>query len=448
MLGLRLPAKPEVQRTVRLTYGFQFFFGLLLWVPIFYQYQKLAGLSDGEIFGIQSIYYIVFCLLEIPTGLLADRFDYRTSLAAGAGVLVAANLVPVVLGSYAGFLLHFVLIALARSLVSGAQSAYLYEYLNASGAGAHYLHVEGVGRAYSLIGKIVFWPVIGLLMTWNLPSPYWLTALNAAVALAFAAKLPPIPGGRRATGKTASLVAGIGGALSALRSSRWLVLLMVQGIAMFTLVRICQVNLFQPILEAKSLPVNWYGAVLAAMTVFEALGAARPHRLRRAIGPVGSVFTLTIVMALCLGATVFAGAFPAVVLLCVFAVATGIAFPVQKQLLNDSIPDSRYRATLLSMESIVDRAVCALVALALGAYLAAGQLSEFLLLTAAVTCAAMAVLAVLLLAVRKHRSDRHVPTLGRRPRIDRSWRVRVPPAGPERRCHGSEVRQAARPATE
>ncbi|RSD22842.1 MFS transporter [Amycolatopsis eburnea] len=406
MLGFRLPAKPAVQRAVRLTYGFQFFFGLLLWVPIFYQYQKLAGLSDGEIFGIQSIYYVVFCLLEIPTGLIADRFDHRTSLTAGAGVLVAANLVPVFLGSYTGFLVHFVLIALARSLVSGAQSAYLYEYLHAHGEGEHYLRVEGVGRAYSLVGKIVYWPVIGLLMTWNLPSPYWLTAINAAVALAFACKLPPIPGGRRGSGKTASLLSGVGGALSTLRSSRWLALLMVQGVAMFTLVRICQVNLFQPILESKSLSVNWYGAVLAAMTLFEALGAARPHRLRRAIGPVGSVFTLTIVMASCLGLLVWAGPFPAVVLLCVFAVATGIAFPVQKQLLNDSIPDSRHRATLLSLESLVDRAVCALVAVALGAYLAAGQLNEFLLLSAGVTCAAMAVLAVLLLAVRKHRSDR------------------------------------------
>lgn len=442
MLGFRLPAKPAVQRAVRLTYGFQFFFGLLLWVPIFYQYQKLVGLSDGEIFGIQSIYYVVFCLLEIPTGLIADRFDYRVSLAAGAGVLVAANLVPVFLGSYTGFLLHFVLIALARSLVSGAQSAYLYEYLHASGAGEHYLRVEGVGRAYSLVGKIVYWPVIGLLMSWNLPSPYWLTAVNAAVALAFALKLPAIPGGRRVTDKTASLVAGVGGALSALRSSRWLVLLMVQGIAMFTLVRICQVNLFQPILESKTLSVNWYGAVLAAMTVFEALGAARPHRLRRAIGPVGTVFTLTVVMALCLGGIVFLGSFPTVVVLCVFAVATGISFPVQKQLLNDSIPDSRYRATLLSMESIVDRAVCALVAVALGAYLAAGQLDEFLLLTAVVTCAVMALLAVLLLAVRKHRSDRRAPAARLHAQAPAPEVPTLPPLAAERRGHGSELRQA------
>ena len=166
--------------------------------------------------------------------------------------------------------------------------------------------------------------------------------------------------------------------------------------------------LFQPILESKSLSVNWFGAVLAAMTIFEALGAARPHRVRRAFGPVGAVFGLTITMALCLGFIVPLGSLGTVVLLCVFAVATGISFPVQKQLLNDSIPDSRYRATLLSMESILDRAVCALVAVALGAYLAGGRLDEFLVLSAVVTCVVMGLLGLLLLAVRRHRSDRRV----------------------------------------
>ncbi|MFD9735425.1 MFS transporter [Umezawaea sp. NPDC059074] len=403
---MALSTNPAVTRAIRLTFGFQFFFGLLLWVPIFYAYQKQLGMSDAEIFGIQSVYYIAFCLLEIPTGMVADRFDYRTSLVSGAGVLVVANLVPVFLGSYTGFLVHFLLIALARSLISGAQSAYLYEFLHAHDAGHLYLKAEGVGRSYSLVGKIVFWPVIGLLMQWNLPSPYWLTALNATVAVVLALKLPPIPDWRPTVGngKTATVLAGVGGAFRALGGSRWLLLLMVQGVAMFTLVRIAQVNLFQPILEGKDLPVTWFGSVLAAMTIFEALGAARPHLLRRRVGAAGSVFLLTIVMALSLGLIVLFGPVVTIALLCLFAVSSGLSFPIQRKLLNDAIPDSRYRATLLSMESILDRAVCAVVAVALGAYLARGDLDEFLVTTAVVTCGLMAALGVLLVVVRRRRS--------------------------------------------
>ncbi|WP_112263495.1 MFS transporter [Lentzea terrae] len=406
MLGLRVPATPEVARAVRLTYGFQFFFGLLLWIPIFYEYQKQLGLSDAEIFGIQSIYYIAFCLMEIPTGMVADRFDYRTSMWLGASVLVVANLVPVLAGNYTGFLIHFLLIALARSLISGAQSAYLYEYLNAHNAGHLYLKVEGVGRSYSLVGKIVCWPVIGLLMQWNMPSPYWLTAINAAIAVVLALKLPPIPGWQRPEGKTSKLLAGVGGAFGSLRTSRWLLLLMVQGIAMFTLVRILQVNLFQPVLESKDVSVSWYGSVLAAMTIFEAIAAARPRWLSRKIGPAKSVFLLTVVMALSIGFIVPSGGVVTIVLLCLFSVTAGMSFPIQKQLLNDAIPDSRYRATLLSMESIMDRAVCAVVAIALGAYLAGGQLNEFLVLSSVVTVILMALLAGLLIAVRTTRRRR------------------------------------------
>ncbi|GGU64528.1 MFS transporter [Lentzea flava] len=393
-------------RAVRLTYGFQFFFGLLLWIPIFYEYQKQLGLSDAEIFGIQSIYYIAFCLMEIPTGMVADRFDYRTSLWLGASVLVVANAVPVLAGNYTGFLVHFLLIALARSLISGAQSAYLYEYLNAHNAGHLYLKVEGVGRSYSLVGKIVYWPVIGLLMQWNMPSPYWLTAINAAIAVVLALRLPPIPGWERPEGKTSKLLAGVGGAFGALRKSRWLLLLMVQGIAMFTLVRILQVNLFQPVLESKSVSVTWYGSVLAAMTIFEAVAAARPHWLSKKIGPAKSVFLLTVVMALSIGFIVPSGGIVTIVLLCLFSVTAGMSFPIQKKLLNDAIPDSRYRATLLSMESIMDRAVCAVVAVALGAYLAGGQLNEFLVLSSVVTVILMALLAGLLIAVRTTRRRR------------------------------------------
>ncbi len=406
MLGLRVPATPDVARAVRLTYGFQFFFGLLLWIPIFYEYQKQLGLSDAEIFGIQSIYYIAFCLMEIPTGMVADRFDYRTSLWLGASVLVGANLVPVFAGDYTGFLVHFLLIALARSLISGAQSAYLYEYLNAHDAGHLYLKVEGVGRSYSLVGKIVYWPVIGLLMQWNMPSPYWLTAINAAIAVVLALRLPPIPGWKRPEGKTSKLLAGVGGAFGSLRTSRWLLLLMVQGIAMFTLVRILQVNLFQPVLESKHVSVTWYGSVLAAMTIFEAVAAARPHWLSKKIGPAKSVFLLTIVMALSIGFIVPSGSVVTIVLLCLFSVTAGMSFPIQKKLLNDAIPDSRYRATLLSMESIMDRAVCAVVAVALGAYLAGGRLDEFLVLSSVVTVILMALLAGLLIAVRTTRRRR------------------------------------------
>lgn len=199
--GLRRPGAAAAtgltdtaRRIIRLNYGFQLLFNLLWWMPVFYAYQKEAGLSDGQIFGIQSIYYVAFCLLEIPTGLIADRIGTRNCLRAGAVVMTAANLAPVFSASYTGFLLHFLAIAAGRSLTSGAASAYLYDGLRAQRCDEHYLRAEGTARALGLAAKVVCWPLVGPLMALAHPAPYVLSAASAAGSLVCAVLLPRLAG--------------------------------------------------------------------------------------------------------------------------------------------------------------------------------------------------------------------------------------------------------------
>lgn len=385
---------------IRLYKGYQLFNGLLLWLPIFYLYQRDIGLTDQEIFGIQAIYYVAFCLLDVPTGVLADRFDYRRFLQLGAITLTAANLIPVFAQNYWGFLGHFLLIALAYSFTSGAGSAYVYEYLHRTGQDDLYKQAEGSARAYSLTGRVVALPAAGVLMQWHFTSPYWLSAAATLIALGIASKLPPLPPGEHHHEKLA-----VKRAVATLKRDHYLVLLMVQGVAIFTLVRILQANLFQPVLDAKHLPVAGFGVLMAVTTLFEALGAARPNLIRRAMSDLRAVFVLTTVMAVCLALLAPAGLVATIACLCVFSLATGLSFPVQRQLVNDAITDPRSRATLLSIESLIDRAVCSLVIFLLGGYLAHGAMNEFLVHAAVGTVLLMVVVALSIRFVRtKERS--------------------------------------------
>jgi MFS family permease len=398
------------RRVTRLYQGFQLCTGLLWWLPIFYVYQRDIGLSDREIFGIQSIYYTAFLLLDIPTGALADRFDYRQFLGGGAAALTLANVLPVVWPGYAGFLVHFLLIAFGNSLISGAGSAYLYEYLHRTGAGPTYRQAEGGGRAYSLVGRVACLPAAGVLMQWYRPAPYLLSAASTAIAVLIALRLPALPDtGPQPPARAAEPVrVAMRRAWRVLCRSRLLVLLMAQGIAIFTLVRICQANLFQPILTAKHLPIAGFGVVMGVTTAFEAAGAARPAWLRRHLGDIRAVFVLTVAMAGCLALVVVSGLAATVAVLCVFSLAAGVSFPIQRQLVNDAITDMRCRATLLSIESLLDRAVCALVIALLGVYLGRGAMNEFLVHVGVATVALMAVLAVAIRQVRRQ-PDRYHP---------------------------------------
>ncbi|ROQ59310.1 putative MFS family arabinose efflux permease [Streptomyces sp. 840.1] len=379
------------RRVIRLNQGFQLLFNLLWWMPVFYAFQKEAGLSDGQIFGIQSIYYVAFCLFEIPTGLIADRIGTRNCLRAGAVVMTAANLAPVFSPSYTGFLVHFLAIAAGRSLTSGAASAYLYDGLRAEKCDEHYLRAEGTARALGLAAKVVCWPLVGPLMALAHTAPYVLSAVSAAGSLVCAVALPRLAAPSRTGGAGKAAAAGrgrrgrggaslrdAGSALRCVASSPWLALVMVQGVAVFTLSRICQVNLFQPILLDHGIGEASHGGVLAAMTVAEAVASARPQWLSRRLTPVAWVSVLSLVLAAGLAGLTLGGPWLVVALLCLFAAATGFAYPVQRKLMNDAVPAHAPRATLLSIESIVDRAVCALAAVAAGAYLSAGHLDALL----------------------------------------------------------------------
>lgn len=404
MTSLRRPSRgpvpaPAARRIIRLNNGFQLLFNLLWWMPVFYAYQRDAGLSDGQIFGIQSIYYIAFCLFEIPTGVVADRIGARNCLRAGAVVMTAANMAPVVAPSYTGFLVHFLAIAAGRSLTSGAASAYLYDGLRAEGADGHYLRAEGTARALGLAAKVVCWPLVGPLMALAPQTPYVLSAASAAGSLGCALALPRLAAqagsdtrARARARRSGTLLRDSGAAWRVLRSSPWLALLMVQGVAVFTLSRICQVNLFQPVLLEHGIGESAHGSVLAAMTVAEAVASARPQWLGRRLPPAMWVSLLSVALAATLAGTAVGGPWAVVGLLCAFAAITGFVYPVQRKLVNDAIPADAPRATLLSVESIVDRGVCAVAAVAAGAYLAAGRLDALLWHSAAVTCVLIPVL--------------------------------------------------------
>lgn len=371
--------------------AFQTLFNLLLWVPIFYEFQRRVGLSDPEIFAIQSVYYVAFCLLEVPTGFLADRISCRTCMILGAVTLTAANLMPVGLPTYVGFMAHFLAIALARSLISGAASAYLYEYLKQRGEGDAYRKIEGDARFWSLAARIVAGAAAAPLMLWSLTLPYWISAVSAGLALVIALAMPAVAPARETPAADAPLKVGYRSAVFvALRSPR-LVLLMLQGVGLFVLSRLLLVNLFQPLLGSRGFAVQAYGPVMGLMMASEAVGSRFAHRIRSVVHDSAAVTLMTLVVSGTLVGIAFGGKAVILVAMAMFSLASGLAFPVQKQLLNDAIPEPRLRATLLSCESIIDRGVCAVAVLPLGGLVARGQFSETLTV-AAIGTAAFAVL--------------------------------------------------------
>lgn len=412
----------KTKKIIFLFNGFQFFFSLLLWVPIFYEYQKRIGLSDSEIFRIQSLYYLIFCLLEIPTGTLADKIGHKTCLIFGSISLIAANLLVPFFPNYNGFLFHFILVACARSFISGAASAYLYQTLSERNELHVYKETEGKARAFGLIGKIFCWGAVGYLMEWHLSLPYWITAIFALFSLFFAMKLPNNKNLPLNLASTEKLVNKDGqlnrsqnnffNIIQVIFKSPYLFLLMLQGIALFVMGRIVQVNLFQPILESKGFQVVSYGMIMALMTAFEALGSFKSEWVKRFLNDQNAIFAFTFILGvsfLLLSINIqgiyFNPKWATLFSLALFSYVIGISYPIQKKLINDAIPAPQMRASLLSVESIIDRGVNSWVATLLGPILLSGHLSYFLQKSAVVAIFSTCLIALLIYFVRKKYED-------------------------------------------
>ena len=410
-----------LRRLVRGYIGFRAFFGLLFWVPIFFVYQERMGLSHAEILFIQSLYQVAFSVLEIPTGWYADRKGHLWALKVGASVLIVANFLPIFAPVFFGFLAHFMLVALARSFVSGAASAYLYDSLQIRGEAGRYGRIEGSARSFELAVKVIGWAGVGAMMEWRLSAPYWMTAAASSVALGLAffmsrgadpkavrvsaTKEADVAADRDTTLAAISPNGPFRRALLELIRQPVLQILMLQSAGLFVLSRIVQVILFQPLLGAKGIPVAAFGAVMAAMTLFEAAGSlpnfdrARGRLGEGRLGRMGLVTGMTLAVAALTGALALLGALGSVAALCLIAFGTGLIFPVQRQLMNDAIVDSGCRATVLSIESIIDRVASAAVTMGIAGLLASGRLAEILVYAA--LFAALASAAPLLLGISR-----------------------------------------------
>jgi len=112
-----------------------------------------------------------------------------------------------------------------------------------------------------------------------------------------------------------------------LRRSPALFLIMLQGVGIFVLERICQVNLFQPILAARGFSVCLVRTVLSVTTIFEALGAARPDWLRKVLHDLPAVTVLTVVIAGSMSLIALTGQIGTFIGLCLFPWRWGWPFP-------------------------------------------------------------------------------------------------------------------------
>ena len=170
------------RRNLNLSYGYGAcaFFGITtLWV-IFLQRQ---GLSLVEIGFCESLFHLTSFLSEVPSGILADRFGYRSVLIASRLMAIGHAAIMLTAHHFGWFLFAFVLQAWAYNLQSGTLAAAQYDTLAANQATQRYPRVTTILNTTIELADTIGVVIAGWLLPHDLIVTYWLYLVASSMAV-------------------------------------------------------------------------------------------------------------------------------------------------------------------------------------------------------------------------------------------------------------------------
>jgi MFS family permease len=101
----------------------------MLVMPIVVLFYKENGLNVTQVFILQSVYSLSIVLLEIPSGYFADVLGRKNTISLGAILGFVGYAIYSVTSGFWGFFIAEVLLGFGQSMISGADSALLYDSL-------------------------------------------------------------------------------------------------------------------------------------------------------------------------------------------------------------------------------------------------------------------------------------------------------------------------------
>jgi len=341
--------RSRIESNIPKNYLFTFLSGTSLSEAIWMLYLAWRGMSLVQIGLIEAVFHGTSLLMEVPTGLIADRFGRRTSRVVGRLVAMVGTLLMLASRSFGGFALAFVFVALSYNLESGAGDALVYDSLIQCGKQDRYARVKGRQEVSWQAAQIVSLVASGVIATFDYPTAYLVNlgiqAASLAVALTFE---EPSIGRGASRERTPGLLRHVVGSFRVLRQNRGILayILFIEGFSIFcTTLRFY----FQNFLKGRGY-VEWQiGLVLALTAVAGMLGAAVTDSLEQRVGKRALVSAAPFAALAAFALIAFSPLeIPGMILR---ALIEGILFVSFSDSINRLIP-SEHRATLLSFEAM------------------------------------------------------------------------------------------------
>lgn len=330
----------------------------MLTMPIVVLFYKDNGLDMSQVFILQAIYSISIVALEIPSGYFADVLGRKNSILAGAILGFLGFFIYSFSYSFIGFVFAEIILGFGQSMISGADSALLYDTLIDNNQEKEYLKHEGGMTSVGNFAEAFAGILGGLLAGLSLRYPYYAQTVITFIGIPAALTLiePNISQVKLGLGWK-DIIETVKYSLIKNHRLRWnIIYSSVVGASTLTMAWFVQ-----PWFIRANLPTSFFGITWTILNLSVGVSAFYAYKFELKLGRVATAAAFTLALAIGFLASGWITGLWGLIFILIFNLARGIATPILKDNINRITP-SNMRATILSVRNFIIRILFAVLA--------------------------------------------------------------------------------------
>ena len=328
-------------------------------MPIIVLFFQEHGLSLTQVMLLQSIYSLSVALFEIPSGYIADIFGRKNSIVFSTMLSFIGYLVFSFYGGFCAFAIAQTLVGIGGSLISGSDSALIYDTLLESGKENTYTKIEGKNYAVGNFSEAIAGILGGLLAVSSIYLPVYVQTgiLFFSIPIAFTLVEPSIHKENKLDKSLKAILEVVKFAIVDNRKLRWLIIYSsAMGVATLSMAWLAQ-----PFFNQVNIPLAYFGFLWAGLNFSAGITSINAHKFSTTKDNKKTLINIALLMTslfvfLGLNITIFG-----IIFIVFIYFLRGIVTPFLRNAININTTSNK-RATVLSIRSFIIRisfAICA-----------------------------------------------------------------------------------------
>ena len=334
----------------------------MLSMPIIILFFKENGLSLTEIMALQGAYSLTVALFEVPSGYLADLFGRKACIVFSTIFSFVGFLFFCFFSGFYYFLIAQILVGFAGSLISGSDSALIYDTLLQTNNKDDYAKIEGRNYAIGNFSEATAGIFGGFLAVSSIYLPVYVQTafIFLSIPIAFTLVEPEIKNITSSKNSLQSIFILVKSTLLESSKLRWLIVYSsAMGVATLSMAWFSQ-----PFFIAIDLPLVLFGIFWALLNFSSGISSYNSHYFSNKFNYKNLIY-FSVIMSLSFFLLGFSIISYGLFFIFIIYFLRGIVTPILRNEIN-KITSSNIRATVLSVRSFIIRVSFAILAPVLG----------------------------------------------------------------------------------